>query len=398
MSKARSFVGRIGSHLSWTAGAVLAAFGMLTLPVAPASGATAADVTSGDPVAYVTNSQLASVSIYVGAKFTGTINVGAGPTGIAITPDNSTAYVADYGFNNQPAQTVTPINLKRSLAGKPIAVGVGPLAIAVTPGGRFAVVTLQGTAAHPGHQVREINLATRAVSAPVEVGTYPESLAISPDGTTAYVGAFSSAKITPVDLTTWPPRAETPILLPGTAPRAIAISSNGAKAYVLDAANATIIPITLSTRKVGPPVGLVCVAQGSPGCTPSSIVISADGRTAYVAAAGSADVIMLNLPTLTVAGVLQVGAYPDAVALSGNWLYVGNGASNTLSVFSGLSAPRTVTGVTYPFGIAVVPGGESTTTASSTAISSPLSGHATVPSGLVTERTQPTPFYGFPEP
>ena len=103
-------------------------------------------------------------------------------------------------------------------------VGTGPLAVAVTPDDRFALVTLQGTAAHPGRWVREINLATRAVSPSVAVGLNPESLAIAPDGTTAYVAAFGSAEVTPVDLTTWPPKALTPIPLPGTSPRAIAIA------------------------------------------------------------------------------------------------------------------------------------------------------------------------------
>jgi DNA-binding beta-propeller fold protein YncE len=277
------------------------------------------------------------------------------------------------------------------------------LAIAITPGGRFGLVTLQGTSASPGHQLREINLATRSVSSPVEVGLNPESLAISPDGTTAYVAAFSSAEVTPVDLTTWPPQAETPIPLPGTSPRAIAISPNGAKAYVLDTANSAVVPINLSTRTVGAPVSLKCQAQGDPGCTPSSIVISGNGRTAYVAAAGSADVVLLELPSLTVAGVLQTGSYPDAVALSGRSLYVGNGASNTMSIFSGLAAPRTVGGVTYPFGIAVGPGASQFTDPQ---VSLPPKLAATNPSQVGPTSTLPSevssygsaPYYGNPAP
>lgn len=332
--------------------------GSLAVCTTEAGGAT-----SALPTAYVTNSQLTSLSVYSGAKFAGTIsNVGRGPTGIAIDPSTEEAYVADYGYFSEPAHTVTPVDLRTGTPGHTIAVGSGPLAIALTPDGRDAVVTLQGTASDPGHQIREINLTTGAVSAPVGVGVNPESLAIAPDGTMAYVAGFSSDEITPVDLTTWPPVAEAPIALPPDAfPRAIAIAPDGKRAYVLDAEHATVIPINLATGHVGTAVSLVCQAQGDPGCTPDAITISPDGRTAYVAAAGSNDVLLLNLASLSVAAVAQTGAYPDGLGLSGAWLYVANGASNTMSVFSGLRSPRTRNNVTYPFGVAVLPGTDDST-------------------------------------
>jgi DNA-binding beta-propeller fold protein YncE len=348
------------------------------------------------PTAYVTNSQLSSVSIYTGDQFAGTIqHVGSGPTGIAIDSRGSTAYVADYGFLDQPAHTVTPLNLATGTADTPIRVGTGPLAIAVTPGDRFAVVTLQGTAAHPGHWVREINLTTRVVSPLVDVGLNPESLAITPDGTTAYVAALGSAEVTPVDLTTWPPRALAPIPLPGTSPRAIAISPNGQMAYVLDASNATVIPISIPSGTVGQPLNLTCHEEGDPGCTPSAIVISRDGRTAYVSAAGSGDIILLSLPSLTVVGIAETGGYPDALGLSGRWLYVANGASNTMTVYSGLRSPQTRGGVTYPFGVAVVPETGSDTR-SIDPVDAPASAQKASDNPGPPLSTRLAPFYGSP--
>ena len=53
---------------------------------------------------------------------TGTpISVGTEPNGITITPNGTTAYVADSGSN-----TVTPINIATDTAGTPITVGTGP--------------------------------------------------------------------------------------------------------------------------------------------------------------------------------------------------------------------------------------------------------------------------------
>jgi DNA-binding beta-propeller fold protein YncE len=380
-----------------TAAALAAALiGSLALWPTEAGGATAAL-----PTAYVTNSQLTSLSVYSGATFAGTISkVGRGPTGIAVDPSTDEAYVADYGYLNKPAHTVTPVDLSTGTPGHPIAVGTGPLAIALTPQGGDAVVTLQGTASDPGDQIREIDLATEAVSAPVEVGTNPESLAITPDGTMAYVAGFSSREITPVDLTTWPPVAETPIALPpGTFPRAIAIAPDGKRAYVLDAEHATVIPINLKTSHVGDAVSLVCHAQGDPGCTPDAITISPDGSTAYVAAAGSNDVLLLSLPSLSVSAVAATGGYPDGLGLSGKWLYVANGASDTMSVFSGQKSPKTPGGVTYPFGVAVIPGAADSTASAS----GPTLVPALPPAGGSDGQLSPpalsrqTPFYGFPQ-
>jgi YVTN family beta-propeller protein len=309
------------------------------------------------PTAYVTNSQLNTVSVIQGTTLVATIpHVGRGPTGIAITPDHRTAYVADYGFLGQVAHTVTPIDLEHRTVGQPIDVGSGPLAIAITPDGTEAVVTLQGTSSRPGHHVAIIDLASATVTARVDVGLNPESLAIAPDGTTAYVANFSSASVTPVNLMSSPPAAEPPIPLPGVFPRAIAIAPDGQTAYVLDAEGSSIIPIALATRTVGAPVNLICTKTGDPGCTPTAIAITHNGRSAYVAAAGSADVIELALPSLSVTRVIPTGAYPDALGLAGHWLFVANGASNTVSVFHHHAAPVDVPGLSYPFGIALTPG------------------------------------------
>ncbi len=391
----------MGTTVRWSTKTVAAAAVAAALIASIAVSATGAGgATSVPPTAYVTNSQLASLSVYVGATFAGTIaKVGRGPTGIAFDSSNDTAYVADYGYYDEPAHTVTPVDVRTSTPGHPIAVGTGPLAIALTPGGSDAVVTLQGTASSPGHQIREIDLSNAAVSTPVEVGLNPESLAITPAGTMAYVAAFGSAEITPVNLTSWPPVAEPPIALPGTAPRAIAIAPGGKWAYVLDAEHATVIPINLATDHVGTAVSLVCHAQGDPGCTPDAITISPDGRTAYVAAAGSGDALLLNLPSLSVAGVVQTGGYPDALGLSGRWLYVANGASNTMSVFSGLRSPASVGGVTYPFGVAVVPGTDDGAATTGPALAHPLSPVASRDGQSAPMAPQrPLPSYGAPAP
>jgi len=350
------------------------------VPRTPAAGAVA-------PTAYVTNSQTNTVSVVTKGASVGTIlHVGNGPVGIAVAPDQKTAYVADYGFSNAVARTVTPINLVTGKALAPIQhVGTGPMAIAITPNGRWAYVTLEGTGRAPGHQVVRINLVTHAVSPPVAVGVNPESIAITPDGTMAYVANLSSHSVTPINLTTTPPTPGKPIVLPKTtAPRAIAITPDGTRAYVLDAETPAIFPINLKTGAVLSKKVLVCKKAGDPGCTPTAIAISADGKDAYVAAAGSADALEVSLPGLTSLKVLPTGGYPDAVAVSGTWLFVTNGASNDLSVFHNARALKPVPTGPYPFGVALT-----------STVAAGLSPATAVRAPAHTESPNPAqPFYG----
>jgi DNA-binding beta-propeller fold protein YncE len=54
----------------------------------------------------------------------------AGGLKTAMTPDGRTAYVDSYS-----SETVTPIKTTGNIPGTPIAVGAGPLGLAVTPDG-----------------------------------------------------------------------------------------------------------------------------------------------------------------------------------------------------------------------------------------------------------------------
>ena len=131
-----------------------------TLGTASASWSAAGRTSAAStPTTYVTNSQSDTVTVVSGTAIAGSVRVGNGPVGIALTPDRTMAYVADYGFLNKPSHTVTPVILGTGKVGRRITVGAGPMAIAVDS--QVAVVTLEGTAARPGHQVVVIDLASR---------------------------------------------------------------------------------------------------------------------------------------------------------------------------------------------------------------------------------------------
>ena len=97
------------------------------------------------------------------------IGIYSEPDGIAITPNGTTAYVAEYGQDS-----VVPINLATNTAGKPISVGHLPRGVAVTPNGAMVYVTNIGATT-----VTPITTATNKAGKPIQVGNGPIAIVIN---------------------------------------------------------------------------------------------------------------------------------------------------------------------------------------------------------------------------
>lgn len=131
-----------------------------------------------------------------------TVAVGHAPDGVAVTPDGSTAYVA-----NQGANTVSVLSLAAS--------GVSPTVVdTVTVGTHPNAEVLAGPAHRlyvadgDSDQVSVIDTKTNAVVDTIDlapyqgarVGTNPTGLALSPDGSTLYVANSGNNDVDVVDL------------------------------------------------------------------------------------------------------------------------------------------------------------------------------------------------------
>ena len=114
----------------------------------------------------------------------------AGATRAGARSQHPTAFVV-----NSDSGTVTPVNLAKRRAGRPIRSGSTPLAIAITPGGQTAYVVNRGSGT-----VTPIATATRRAGTPIAVGRDPQTIAITPDGRTAYVANTGSGTVTPINL------------------------------------------------------------------------------------------------------------------------------------------------------------------------------------------------------
>ena len=225
------------------------------------------------------------------------IKVGANPQAIAITPDGSTAFVANYG-----SDTVTPINTSTRRAGTPIPVGNQPRAIAVTPNGKTAYVLDWGGAA-----VTPISTATNRAGPAIRVGSYPFAIAIAPDGKTAYVANYGSNTVTPISTATGRPGPAVPA---GQAPDSLAVTPGSTKVFVVGGDSDTVTAITAATGRAG---------RGIPvGYSPAAVAISPSDGTAYVVNTISGTLTPVNTATGVAGRPIRTGiyTYPTAIGLT----------------------------------------------------------------------------------
>jgi YVTN family beta-propeller protein len=222
----------------------------------------------------------------------------------------SQAYLATFGYDDQPGTTVTSVDLltgpragSRGLRlGRAVSVGSLPSALAATPDGRLLLVTDQGN-----DQLAVVDTATDAVIAHIPTGVEPDAVAVSPDGRIALVANVDDNTVTPVDLVTL--RAGRPITV-GARPDAVAIGGPGGRtALVADLEGDTVTPVDLSTMTAGAPIAV--------GLEPDAVALSPDGATALVANLGSGTVTPISMATLHPGPSVPVGPGPTSVAVAG---------------------------------------------------------------------------------
>jgi YVTN family beta-propeller protein len=111
------------------------------------------------------------------ASVIATAPLGVNASGIAVTPDGSQLYVANFGDGTVTAIATGPMGLETILA-----VGNGPFGIAATPDGKQIWV-----ANDPDGTISVIDTATNQVTTTFPAGAGPSAVGFTPDGATAYV-------------------------------------------------------------------------------------------------------------------------------------------------------------------------------------------------------------------
>ncbi|MDY9926298.1 PKD domain-containing protein [Methanosarcina sp.] len=275
------------------------------------------------PFAYITNYGSHTVSIVDTAtnNVTSTVNVGNGPSGVAVNPDGSKVYVA-----NQQSNTVSVIDISTNSIIATVNTGYKPWGIAVNPAGTKVYVTNQAS-----NTVSVIDTSTNTVTATVNVGSWPVGVAVNPDGTKVYVVSAGSMSV--IDT------ASNNIIDTLAVGRdGVAINPAGTRVYVTSSSLNTVSVIDTSTNTVTATVNV--------GNSPSGVAVNPDGSKIYVANSVSNTVSLIDTSTNTVIATVDVGVNPYGIAVNpaGTRVYVANmGDGSSVSVIDTLTNKVTAT-------------------------------------------------------
>jgi YVTN family beta-propeller protein len=354
---------------------VLLLLGLMLLASFP--GGTALGFTPKAPLAYVTQrdappaeSNLCAVSGGVAVidttdntnnQVVATVEVGPGPSGMAVASNGRKAYVATYGVFDQFGQgtclsdSVAVLKLpthdpddeagQASSAPKVVAtvkVGRGPLGVAITPDNTEVYVTNFGvdpelvTGGVAGDTVSVINTRRNEVVATIPVGKVPAGVTVSPDGKRVYVTNRGDDTVTVISTKRKKVIATVPVQ---DKPANVVLSPDGRRAYVTNFGSNTVSVLDTETNEVVP------VPDGEAikvGIVPIGLAVTPDGSRVYVVNVNFSpvgppplgNVSVIDTATNTVVETVTVGAGPRAVAITadGAYAYVTNFPDNTLSV------------------------------------------------------------------
>jgi YVTN family beta-propeller protein/YD repeat-containing protein len=374
-----------------------------SLPNTP-SAIAAAPTTQTRFFAYVANTGSGTVSVVdtITDSVVTVITVGTDPEAIAVAPDNSAVFVANYGSNSisvmDPADILTSTNPVVDTI--TLASGTEPNALAISPSGTALLVTEYGVGQV---QVIDTNPADSSYlqvvtgSSPIDLNgsgqsasEKPMAIAFTPSGQYAYVTDNGASEITVLVQSSATGgygyiTQQAPSGL--GAPSGIAISQNGTTAYVSDDTNSKLwaMAIVQSGTYAGQLESGTQPSE-SVGTSPSTVVLSPRGTSAYVTNSGSNSVSVVPLSPLGAATTnTAASAYGAAMAPDGSlYLVAKDATSGSVSMWSpaGTSPISTVSVGSDPSAIAF---GQFLASTSSTGVvadpvASELQGGATNPS------------------
>jgi DNA-binding beta-propeller fold protein YncE len=195
------------------------------------------------------------------------------PRGIATSPDNTVAYIAVSGNDNE----IWVYEFASAMVTSRISIGTSPASIAVTPDANQLFITNA-----PADSVNYYNIDS-GFSSEIDLpfGVSPHSIAISPDGFTVYVTSNTN-DIYLIDVISHLVR---PINVGGPT-AGVAISPDGKRAYVTQTSGNKVVEIgnqrTLRISKQGGGIGIVNLAEKEVSCGGTCIATFGVGSRVYL--------------------------------------------------------------------------------------------------------------------
>ena len=226
-----------------------------------------------DPVGLILDKRPASgvMRLYGGST---TIAAGSGAWPVAVSPDGTSVYVANYGSHNVSIYTRAESGALTS-AGT-IAAGTGPVSVTISPDGASVYVANRNSDNVSIYSRAESGALTAAGT--IAAGTTPYSVAVSPDGTSVYVANYGSDTVSIYTRAEGGALTSAGTIAAGSQPFSLAVSPDGASVYVAnnDSNNVSIY----SRAESG---ALTSSGTITAGNTPRSAAVSPDGASVYTA-------------------------------------------------------------------------------------------------------------------
>lgn len=285
-------------------------------------------------VANTGNSSVSEVNANTG-NLIRTFPVGASPRALVVSADGREVFVVNYLGNS-----VTEIRLSDG-ATNTLLVDPRPTSIAISPDNTKAYVTNNGS-----ETVSVINITSNpqtswsSVASTVSVDGEPTAIAISPDGDTGYVTLDQSDELVSIDLTdpTFPILKRITV---GSNPTAVVVSSDAQGAFVANDLDNTVSAVWLNesiTNPSDPDFDMRIDGIVSVGSSPNSLAFSPINSHLYVANYLDGDVSVINTSTLDVEEIIDAGTRSGGVAASPDGSKIFVTAMTNITDFGSLEA------------------------------------------------------------
>jgi len=260
---------------------------------------------------------------------------GVQPAGLAVTPDDKLAVVA-----NSFSGSVAFIDLAQSKTATLPLPGM-PYDVVLSPDGATAYVSVSQL-----DQVAVIDVASRTVTARIPTGRRPRALSLTPDGRTLGVANFTQGSVSFIDTASKTQTAQGPT--PAVNLRGIALYPSGRRAYVVgqralnERPTETSIGIWANQAFHVSPNGRPNADEniwldliGKDVSDPESVVFDPQGQRAFITFSGGHSVNVFGLRGADNPQAIRgVGAHPKGLAFTpdGQELWVANHLGNDLAV------------------------------------------------------------------
>ena len=271
---------------------------------------------------YVTNTQSGTVSVIDAAanRVVATIPVHRQPRFIAVDASGTRAYVANSGSN-----TISILDLDRRREIGIAGAGEQPTAVRISPDGRTLVVSNRASGSVSVFDVRSVQNASPAASLLHLRAAFPGcpgagSIAILPDSSKAFIACTIGHQVMAVGLAaapgSWAARQNPSLLTDrlltlldvGDKPVSLAMKPDGGEIFVSNYGSDSISEIATWTDEVG---GTYTI-----GSKPVRGIVSQDNSTLWVANSGADSIGIYSIDDGKLEGSVHTGSEPDGIAFS----------------------------------------------------------------------------------